>query len=282
MGHRPSELQLARAGAPRAGESRLGDHDGRDRDRPRAPGCAAAASRASPVPPRPIRRSASRRPAIARRRAPSGDVCSKGACVTALVDPMLDDLPTGTGLFAKLIVVARWSARDRVTTTKCAARSCSRSRRAKGTTHVRRDDPRRQRRRCRSRHVGRARVVAGDGTVHVAYQDALGDELMYTTWNGTPGTPEVVDDGLRAGDRTHPVGAAASIYLVNGAPTIAYQDGMTVGCRRRDQGRRRGRRRRSRRARCSTASRSRRRPGHGSPVLAWDTKDPNCDRRSAR
>ena len=72
-------------------------------------------------------------------------------------------------------------------------------------------------------------VVGGDGTVHVAYQDALGDELMYTTWaNGAAGTPEIVDDGVRAGDRTHPVGAAAAIYLVNGAPTIAYQDGMTA------------------------------------------------------
>ena len=72
-------------------------------------------------------------------------------------------------------------------------------------------------------------VVAGNGTVHVAYQEALGDQLMYTTWsNGTVGTPVVVDDGERAGDRTHPVGAAASIFLVNGAPSIAYQDGMSA------------------------------------------------------
>jgi hypothetical protein len=73
-----------------------------------------------------------------------------------------------------------------------------------------------------------ASAVAGaDGTIHVAYQDALGDQLMYTSWNGTAGTPTVVDDGVRAGEhRTHPVGAAASIYLVNGAPAIAYQDGL--------------------------------------------------------
>ncbi|HEY4177758.1 MAG TPA: hypothetical protein VGM90_13020, partial [Kofleriaceae bacterium] len=69
-------------------------------------------------------------------------------------------------------------------------------------------------------------AVSDGSTLHVAYQDAIGDELMYTTFNGAAGTPEVVDDGQRTGDRTHPVGASASIYLVNGAPTIAYQDGL--------------------------------------------------------
>jgi len=52
---------------------------------------------------------------------------------------------------------------------------------------------------------------------------------MYTTWNnGTAGTPQVVDDGERPGDRTHPVGAGNAIYLVNGTPAIAYQDAMTA------------------------------------------------------
>jgi hypothetical protein len=72
-----------------------------------------------------------------------------------------------------------------------------------------------------------AAAVGGDGTIHIAYQDALGDQLMYTSWNGTPGTPAVVDDGQRPGDRTHPVGAGSSIYVVGGEPVIAYQDGMT-------------------------------------------------------
>jgi hypothetical protein len=70
-------------------------------------------------------------------------------------------------------------------------------------------------------------VVDGAGTVHIAYQDALGDQLMYTSWNGSPGTPAVVDDGQRSGDRTHPVGSGSSIYLVGGEPAIAYQDGLT-------------------------------------------------------
>jgi hypothetical protein len=70
-------------------------------------------------------------------------------------------------------------------------------------------------------------AVDSAGTVHVAYQDMISDTLMYTTWNGTPGTPELVDDGTRTGDRTHNVGQATAIFLVGGAPQIAYQDGLT-------------------------------------------------------
>jgi hypothetical protein len=71
-------------------------------------------------------------------------------------------------------------------------------------------------------------AVDGAGKIHVAYQDALGDELMYTTWSGSAGTPEVVDDGQRMGERTHTVGAGARIYLRGGTPVIAYQDGTTA------------------------------------------------------
>jgi hypothetical protein len=70
-------------------------------------------------------------------------------------------------------------------------------------------------------------AVDGSGVIHVAYQDALGDQLLYTTLGSTPGTPEVVDDGQRAGDRTHSVGAGAAIWLSGGVPHIAYQDGAT-------------------------------------------------------
>jgi hypothetical protein len=71
-------------------------------------------------------------------------------------------------------------------------------------------------------------VLDAAGTVHIAYQDSLGDQLMYTTWAGNPGAVEVVDDGTRSGERTHPVGAGATIYVSNGAPTIAYQDGASA------------------------------------------------------
>ncbi len=71
-------------------------------------------------------------------------------------------------------------------------------------------------------------IVDDAGIIHVAYQDALGDQLMYLSYAGTASTPEVIDDGQRAGDRTHNVGYASSIYLVGGAPVVAYQDGLTA------------------------------------------------------
>lgn len=73
-----------------------------------------------------------------------------------------------------------------------------------------------------------ASAVASGSTVHVAYQDALGDQLFYTSWNGTPGAVELVDDGVRAGDRPHGVGAGAAIFLDGSTPTIAYQDGLVA------------------------------------------------------
>jgi hypothetical protein len=71
-------------------------------------------------------------------------------------------------------------------------------------------------------------VVDATGVIHVAYQDALGDQLFYTTIAAAPGTPELVDDGVRTGDRTHNIGAGAAIFLVGGAPRIAYQDGTAA------------------------------------------------------
>src|SRR5262249_15367120 len=76
-----------------------------------------------------------------------------------------------------------------------------------------------------------ASAVADSGdTIHVAYQDALADELCYVEFK--PGSavsvPELVDDGTRPGDRTHNVGAGAKLWLDGGStPRIAYQDGMS-------------------------------------------------------
>ncbi len=50
-------------------------------------------------------------------------------------------------------------------------------------------------------------VVDEQDTLHVLYQDVLGERLLYRTWtDGTLGPVEVVDDGTRDGDRPHPVG----------------------------------------------------------------------------
>jgi hypothetical protein len=62
--------------------------------------------------------------------------------------------------------------------------------------------------------------VGLDGTIHVAYVDAILDRLMYLSVQPSP-MPEVVDDGLRD-DGPHSVGAGAVIHA---SPLeIVYQD----------------------------------------------------------
>jgi hypothetical protein len=224
MGHRTGELRIARAGAPEPSES-----DWVITKIAAAPGsCAGLCSGSDAC----IAGAAATDPQVCvtpttdcAAACASGEVCSAGACQAVLSDPKLFDLPGGAGLFAKLVLlpdgrlaIASYDASRRALVLDVES--------AKGTStfaetvldgNVAGAD----------RGMWASAVVAGDGTIHLAYQDALGDQLMYTTWNTMPGTPEVVDDGVRTGDRTHPVGAAASIYLANGGPAIAYQDGMT-------------------------------------------------------
>ncbi len=206
----------------------------------------------------------------------TGDVCIMGACATEIVDPMIDDIPMGTGLWVSLNVMPDG---------RLAAAYYDRTRRALVlSVETAKDSGMFNENILDGNVTGADRgmwssaVVAGDGTVHVAYQDALADELMYTTWNnGTAGTPEVVDDGTRTGDRTHPVGAAATIYLSNGTPTIAYQDGMTAdvylaqksGATWMTTGLATGPLLDGFSIGATT--------GHGTPVLVWDTLDPSQD-----
>jgi hypothetical protein len=204
----------------------------------------------------------------------TGDVCVNNACVTAIVDPMVDDVPTGTGLWVSLVNLSdgRLAAayydqvrRALVLSVETSAGSSSFMENILDGNMVDMD-----------RGMWVSAVAAADGTVHLAYQDALGDELMYTTWNGAPGTPVVVDDGTRPGDRTHPVGAGNAIYLVNGAPAIAYQDAMNSDVYVATQGT------------PWTTSPLATGPlldgfsigattGHGAAVLAWDLRDPAND-----
>ncbi|HEY1554519.1 MAG TPA: hypothetical protein VGF94_06760 [Kofleriaceae bacterium] len=232
MGHRVTNLQLARAGQNAPGESdwtistiatAVGTCAGLCESGTECVAGAAATDPESCVTPT----------SDCGSGCGSGSTCSTGVCLGDVVDPKLEDIPTGTGLFVSLVTL---------TDGRLAAAYYDRDRRAlilsvesgAGTSqfmenildgNVAGAD----------RGMWSAAVVAPDGTVHVAYQDALGDQVMYTTWNnGTAGTPEVVDDGTatsdntgeRAGDRTHPVGAGAAIWLANGAPSIAYQDAL--------------------------------------------------------
>lgn len=155
----------------------------------------------------------------------SGDACIAGACATEIPKPTVAQLATGTGLYVNLTPLAdgRLAATyyDRNKRALVLAVESSAGASTFAETVLDQVTP-------GDRGMWTSTVADGAGVLHIAYQDALGDQLMYTSWNGSPGTPEVVDDGQRAGDRTHPVGAGASIYLVNGSPTIAYQDGMTA------------------------------------------------------
>ena len=151
--------------------------------------------------------------------------CVAGACTDVVEAPDTAQLATGTGLFVNLVVLADG---------RLAAVYYDRNNRAlviaveTGVDTNEFTESTLDAVTPGDRGMWASAVVDGGGTVHIAYQDAIGDQLMYTTWNGTATAPEVVDDGQRPGDRPHPVGAAASIYLVDGGPVIAYQDGLTA------------------------------------------------------
>jgi hypothetical protein len=70
---------------------------------------------------------------------------------------------------------------------------------------------------------------AEDGTLHVAYVDAIGQRLLHraVSAGGTPGMVEIVDSGSRP-DGPHPVGASASVDARGAAPSILYQDQGTA------------------------------------------------------
>ncbi len=154
-----------------------------------------------------------------------GTACVSGACVDIVGAPTVAQLASGTGLFAQLVVMpdGRLGAvyYNRSAHALQLALESTAGANDFVVSTIDATTP-------GDRGMWASAVVDGTGTIHIAYQDALGDQLLYTTWNGSPGTPEVVDDGQRPGDRTHNVGASASIYLVHGAPAIAYQDGMNA------------------------------------------------------
>jgi hypothetical protein len=224
MGHRTSELKLARSGAPQPSAAdwvttTIATQPASCAGLCGAQSCIAGAASTDP------QECVTPTSDCGATACASGDVCYMGTCATELVDPKLDDLPTGTGLFAKLAVLNDG---------RLALAFYDRVRRAlvldvesaKGTS-VFTETVLDGNTATTDRGMWISTVVGADGTLNIAYQDAIADELLYTTWNGTAGMPEVVDDGARTGDRTHPVGAASAIYIASGAPAIAYQDGMT-------------------------------------------------------
>jgi hypothetical protein len=69
--------------------------------------------------------------------------------------------------------------------------------------------------------------VAADGSLHVAYVDAIAQQLLYKHISGgaAPMVADVIDDGTRAGDTRHQVGAGTNLVLDgSGQPRVIYQD----------------------------------------------------------
>ena len=154
----------------------------------------------------------------------TGQACIAGACTDEVVVPTTTVLAKGTGLFSSLVVLpdGRLAVTYYDRSTRSLKIAVENAVDTSNFTETVLDETA-----TRDNGMWSSAIVDGAGTVHIAYQDAIGDQLMYTTWNGAPGTPEIVDDGQRTGDRTHTVGASAAIYLVNGTPSIAYHDGIS-------------------------------------------------------
>ncbi|HTJ45003.1 MAG TPA: hypothetical protein VL463_23005 [Kofleriaceae bacterium] len=155
----------------------------------------------------------------------SSDVCVAGACLKEDGNEVIA-LPGGVGMFANVVVLPDGRLAiiyyDMVRTALVA--QVENSVGANQFSEIVLDGMD-----ANDRGQWATAAVDQGGTVHVAYQDALTDEVFYTTLaNNAAGTPELVDDGVRTGDRTHNVGGGATIWIDNGTPRIAYQDGLSA------------------------------------------------------
>jgi hypothetical protein len=122
-----------------------------------------------------------------------GAACVGGTCTPAIADPATYDLPKGVGLHASLLLMP--DGRPLVVYYDRSAGDLYAAELVNGawTNHPLDvgDDA--------DTGMWADALVDDGGTLHVAYQDAVGDRLLYTTWSdGTAGTIEVVDDGVRA------------------------------------------------------------------------------------
>src|SRR5207249_3110010 len=139
----------------------------------------------------------------------AGEACIAAACLGVLAPPKAPDLVEGTGLFANLV---RLPSELRAVVyydreqgdLKLVAESAAGQPFAK-PVFIDGNDP--------ATDVGQfaTAAVAPDGTLHVAYVDAIADSLLYKTVKaGVPSkSPETIDDGQRM-DGPHPVGGGAS------------------------------------------------------------------------
>ena len=148
--------------------------------------------------------------------------CVGGTCTPAVADPASYDVPNGAGLWASQVLLP--DGRPVVVYYDRNGGDLYLAEQVNGTWEIDSLDA------APGSDTGAwcDALVDDGGTVHVAYQDAIGDQLLYTSWSGgSAGAVEVIDDGVRAGEtRTHPVGASATLFIdASGALAVAYQDG---------------------------------------------------------
>jgi len=147
------------------------------------------------------------------------EACITGTCTKFLAAPKALDLVEGIGLFTRALHVNGNLALVYYDRQQGDLKLAVQSGGAFGVSFVDGNDP--------STDVGQnlAATVDDSSTIHIAYQDAIHDRLLYKTVQGTTPTmtPEVIDDGRRD-DGPHPVGAGAAIVATGGAPRVVYQD----------------------------------------------------------
>jgi hypothetical protein len=153
--------------------------------------------------------------------------CIKGVCTNVLIAPKAPDLIEGTGLFVQarrnaagqlvLVYYDREQGDLKMATGSPGAWTLTFLDGQSATADV-----------------GQFATVAlgSDDSVHVAYVDAIHDQLVYkhVTGGSVPAamSAEVIDDGQRA-DGPHSVGAGANLVLdAAGNPRVVYQDQHTA------------------------------------------------------
>lgn len=151
------------------------------------------------------------------------ETCVASVCLPTIPEPEIHDIAEGVGLFASLLHLSNDTMvlgyYDRILGNVQVATSGGIGFASAATYENETLD------------TGMWLTMAADDAdlVHLAFQDATGDRLMYASFEGgTLSEPSFVDEGVREGDdRAHPVGASASI-LVGGdrVPAIVYQDGL--------------------------------------------------------
>jgi hypothetical protein len=146
--------------------------------------------------------------------------CIMGTCTNVLAAPSAPDWVEGIGLFTRALRVKGTLNLLYYDRTQGDLKLATQA--ADGTLQtqfVDGNDP--------STDVGQfcTLAAADDGTLHIAYGDAIQNRLLYKTVSGgmpSP-TPEVIDDGVRD-DSIHPVGEGIAIVLDSGTPKVVYQD----------------------------------------------------------